>query len=90
MHTSRLQVPSKHPMGPVSVLGCPGGAAAHNNWSFYLPLQLQERRSAVSRQACHAVSALAQACGTTFEPLAVHLLPTLFKTLAMGIQVGGR
>ncbi|KAL4451390.1 hypothetical protein ABPG77_009462 [Micractinium sp. CCAP 211/92] len=52
-----------------------------------LAAQLQERRSAVSRQACHAVSALAQACGTTFEPLAVHLLPTLFKTLAMGIQV---
>jgi hypothetical protein len=51
-------------------------------------LQMLERRSAVSRQACHAVATLAAACGTTFEPLAVHLLPVVFKTLAMGINVG--
>ena len=50
--------------------------------------QMQERRSAVSRQACHAVGELAAACGPSFEPLAVHLLPIVFKTLAMGIQVG--
>lgn len=48
---------------------------------------MQERRSAVSRQACHTVCVLAAACGTSFEPLAVHLLPVVFKTLAMGIQV---
>ncbi len=48
-----------------------------------------ERRSAVSRQACHAVGELAAACGAGFEPLAVHLLPVVFKTLAMGIHVGG-
>ncbi|KAL4420688.1 hypothetical protein ABPG75_010344 [Micractinium tetrahymenae] len=52
-----------------------------------LAAQLQERRSAVSRQACHAVTLLAQACGPAFEPLAMHLLPVLFRTLAMGIQV---
>lgn len=52
-----------------------------------LSSQMQERRSAVSRQACHAVAVLAAACGHDFEPLAVHLLPVVFKTLAMGIQV---
>ncbi|PSC71695.1 CLIP-associated -like isoform A [Micractinium conductrix] len=52
-----------------------------------LATQLQERRSAVSRQACHAVGMLAAACGHAFEPLAMHLLPLLFKTLAMGINV---
>lgn len=36
------------------------------------------------------MSALAQACGSAFEPLALHLLPALFKTLAMGIHVGGQ
>lgn len=50
-------------------------------------VQLQERRSAVSRQACHLVGLLAAACCDRFEPLAVHLLPALFKTLAMGIPV---
>lgn len=50
---------------------------------------MQERRSAVSRQACHAVGELAAACGPAFEPLAAHLLPVVFKALAMGIQVGG-
>lgn len=58
-----------------------------------IPAQMQERRSAVSRQACHAVGELAAACGPAFEPLAVHLLPVVFKTLGMGINVswmGGR
>ena len=50
-------------------------------------LQMQDRRSAVSRQACHAVGVLASACGSGFEPFAVHLLPVVLKTLAMGIQV---
>lgn len=36
------------------------------------------------------MTVLAQACGPAFEPLATHLLPALFKTLAMGIQVGSR
>lgn len=53
-----------------------------------LAAQMQERRSAVSRQACRTVAALAAACGPGFEPLAVHLLPMVFKALAMGIQVG--
>jgi CLIP-associating protein 1/2 len=48
---------------------------------------MQERRSAVSRQACHVVGVLAGACGSAFEPLALHLLPVVFKTLAMGIHV---
>ena len=48
---------------------------------------MQERRSSVSRQACHAVGVLAAACGRSFEPLALHLLPVVFKTLAMGINV---
>jgi CLIP-associating protein 1/2 len=51
------------------------------------PLQVLERRSAVSRQACHAVSVLAEACGDRMEPLAVQLLPVLLKAVAMGIQV---
>jgi hypothetical protein len=53
-----------------------------------LAAQMQERRSAVSRQACRTVAALATASGPGFEPLAVHLLPVVFKALAMGIQVG--
>lgn len=53
-----------------------------------LAAQLQERRSAVSRQACHAVSLLAATVGDRLEPLALALLPSLFKALAMGIQVG--
>eukprot|EP00887_Chlorella_sp_A99_P007207 scaffold2.g7207.t1 len=52
-----------------------------------LSAQLQDRRSAVSRQACHVVAVLAAACGDRFEALAAYLLPVLFKTLAMGIQV---
>ena len=52
-----------------------------------LAAQLQERRSAVSRQACHAVGLLAAATGDRFEPLALALLPALLRALAMGIQV---
>ncbi len=42
----------------------------------------------MSRQACHVVSVLAEACGDRMEPLAVQLLPVLLKAVAMGIQVG--
>lgn len=52
-----------------------------------LAKQLQERRSAVSRQACHALTLLALACGPRAEGLAGALVPSLFKAMAMGIQV---
>ena len=50
-------------------------------------VQVLERRSAVSRQACHIVTVLAEACGEKLEPLALQLLPALLKAIAMGIQV---
>ena len=52
-----------------------------------LRAQLQDRRSAVSRQACHLSGVMAQACGARFEPHALQLLPALFKAVSMSIQV---
>lgn len=72
------------------------GGAADSHGAFphlILPLrspleeQLQDRRSAVSRQACHVVNVLVQACGVHFEPLAVALMPALFKAQAMAITI---
>lgn len=52
-----------------------------------LATQLQDRRSAVSRQACHVISVVVQSCRLKVEPLAVGLFPVLLKVPAMGIQV---
>jgi CLIP-associating protein 1/2 len=52
-----------------------------------LAAQLQDRRSAISRQACHLISTLVQACGSRAEPLAAGLLPVVFKAQGMSIQI---
>ncbi len=44
-----------------------------------LVVQINDRRSAISRQACHLLGVLARAMGMVFEPYAVHFLPLLFK-----------
>jgi CLIP-associating protein 1/2 len=49
--------------------------------------QLQDRRSAISRQACHLISTLVQACGSQAEPLAAALFPVVFKAQGMSIQI---
>lgn len=52
-----------------------------------LTTQLQDRRSAVSRQACHIISFIVQQCGFQVEPLAVSLQPALLKAPAMSINI---
>jgi len=76
------------------VLG--GACADHSAFpDLLLPLrvaleqQLHERRSAVSRQACHVVTVLAETLGPRFEPMAAALMPALFKAQAMCITVVG-
>lgn len=71
-----------------------GGAADLPAFTELLPsmqpclaAQLQDRRSAISRQACHLISILVQACGPRAEPLAVALLPVVFKAQGMSIQI---
>ena len=71
-----------------------GGAAASPLFvellpSMQIPLndQLQDRRSAISRQACHLICTLIQACGSRSETLAGPLLPAVFKAQGMSIQV---
>jgi len=49
---------------------------------------MTERRSALSRQACHTVTILATTCGSTITESALsHFLPATFKAQAMGIAV---
>eukprot|EP00803_Ostreobium_quekettii_P000644 evm.model.scf_83.8 EVM.evm.TU.scf_83.8 scf_83:153419-159961(+) len=52
-----------------------------------LTAQINDRRSAVSRQACHVLGVMAASLGSRFELLAVHFLPVLFKVLIITIQV---
>ncbi|CAG9467537.1 unnamed protein product [Pedinophyceae sp. YPF-701] len=52
-----------------------------------LAVQLQDRRSAVAKQATQLVACLARSMSASFEPLAVHLLPVLCKLAVITIQV---
>ena len=52
-----------------------------------LQKQILDRRSQVSRQACHVVSVMSQYLGTKIETFLVGLLETLFKAQIMSIQV---
>lgn len=52
-----------------------------------LAAQLQDRRSAVSRQACHVVSLLVESCGTGIESLVIGLQSPLLKAPGMSIQI---
>ena len=73
-----------------------GGAAQYDAFGEHLrglkePLvkQLEDRRSAVSRQACHLVASLSSSLSTRFVDYAVYILPALLKVLVITIQVGG-
>ena len=50
-------------------------------------MKVNDRRSTVSRQACHVLGAMAVALGPRFEMLAIHFLPVLFKVLIITVQV---
>ena len=52
-----------------------------------LESQLQDRRSAVCRQATQLVGAMAGAAGAGFEAAASHLLPVLFRVAVLTVQV---
>ncbi len=54
---------------------------------WHLKSLICHRRSAVSRQACHLVSVLAENMGTRLEPLAMAFLPALFKVVVITVQV---
>lgn len=54
---------------------------------FEFIMLCMRRRSAVSRQACHVISVMAQSLGTRFEGLAMAFLPVLFKVLVITVQV---
>lgn len=71
-----------------------GGAAQLNNFLDELrnlkdavTEQLNDRRSAVSRVACHLLAELAISLGNKFEPLAVHFLPFMMKVSVISVQV---
>jgi hypothetical protein len=71
-----------------------GGAAEYPSFVDHLltlrnplAMQLIDRRSAVSRVACHVISVLTSVCGAAFEPMAIDVMAVLFRAMAMGIQV---
>lgn len=45
-----------------------------------------DRRSAVSRQACHLISVLAEHMGARLEAVAMAFLPALFKVVVITVQ----
>lgn len=49
-----------------------------------LTFQLGERRSAVSRQACHLLCCLAAFLGHRYEPFALHFMPAIIKVRLPG------
>ncbi|GBF89721.1 hypothetical protein Rsub_02891 [Raphidocelis subcapitata] len=49
--------------------------------------QLLDRRSAVSRQACHLLGVLSRAMGPRFDAFAGAMVPHLFKVLVITVQV---
>ena len=60
------QVPSVVTSTTSSCSDCPG-------------VQISDRRSAVSRQACHIVAILAVCAGQKFEPFALFFIPVITK-----------
>ncbi|KAK9807883.1 hypothetical protein WJX72_012183 [[Myrmecia] bisecta] len=52
-----------------------------------ITVQLEDRRSAVSRQACHLLGVLAAALGGRFEMHAIYYIPVLFKVLVITVQI---
>ena len=71
-----------------------GGAAAFPSFVEMLPslniplsVQLQDRRSSISRQACHVISVLLNTFGAQIEPTAAYLQPIVFKAQGMSITI---
>ncbi|GMH33117.1 hypothetical protein BSKO_00951 [Bryopsis sp. KO-2023] len=71
-----------------------GGASSFESCQEYIKMlkdpltaQINDRRSAVSRQACHAVATMAAIMGCQFEAEAIFFLPVLFKVLIITVQV---
>lgn len=58
-----------------------------NAMQIPLSAQLQDRRSAISRQALHLITIILQAYGPRAEPFAAALQPVIFKALGMSIQI---
>jgi hypothetical protein len=50
--------------------------------------QLEDRRSAVSKQACQTLSALSDIYGLRFQELLLHYLPVLLRNVPITVQVG--
>ena len=65
----------------------PGFAELLNSVQIPLSAQLQDRRSAISRQACHVISLIVQTWGPRAEPFAAALHPIIFKAQSMSIQI---
>ena len=53
--------------------------SAISSCSAYPGVQISDRRSAVSRQACHIVAMLAVCAGQKFEPFALFFIPVITK-----------
>lgn len=51
--------------------------------------QVQDRRSAIARQACHLLCCLAVALGNRFEHMAQALVPVVLKVTPITVQVCG-
>eukprot|EP00210_Caulerpa_lentillifera_P006256 g5975.t1 len=52
-----------------------------------LVAQICDRRSAVSRQACHVISVLVSYLGIKFDHMAIFFIPVLIKVLTITVQV---
>ena len=49
--------------------------------------QVLDRRSAVSRQACHLLTVLAENLGSAADNIVEHIIPVLFKVVVISVQV---
>lgn len=49
--------------------------------------QVLDRRSAVSRQACHLLTVISEHMGSSADGIVEHLVPVLFKVVVISVQV---
>ncbi|UPQ97200.1 CLIP-associated protein [Chloropicon primus] len=49
--------------------------------------QVLDRRSAVSRQACHLLTVISEKLGSSADSIVEHLVPVLFKVVVISVQV---
>ncbi|BDA47128.1 probable CLIP-associating protein 2 [Coccomyxa sp. Obi] len=67
--------------------GLPGFAELLKSLQEPIVVQVLDRRSAVSRQACHLISVLAEHMGARLETVAMAFLAALFKVLVITVQI---